>query len=323
MFWKLIRSLLFLIPPESVHTFSKFGMKWMCFFLPKPKLIENNPIGLAAGFDKNCEVLEYLPYFGFGHAEIGTITPKPQGGNEKPRLFRIPKDKNLFNRMGFNNLGAGIVSARLKKIKPTLPIGFKVGVNLGKNKDTSDSDAASDYASVAERFIDTADYFVINVSSPNTPGLRALQTKESLVPILKAVKNVIPNHLKIPIYVKLAPEIEKETLSELIFALQDAKVDGFVLTNTVQGVYRYREKQYTGGFSGQILSSLGLERLKEARILTSYPILSVGGIMSVEDAMKRLNAGASAIQIYSGWIYEGPFFAKRILSEWKKTNPLH
>ena len=134
--------------------------------------------------------------------EIGTVTLKPQIGNEKPRLFRIPKDKNLFNRMGFNNLGAKIISDRLKKIKPELPLGFKVGVNLGKNKNTSDQDAASDYASVAECFIDCADYFVINVSSPNTPGLRSLQTKESLVPILQAVQNVIPNHKKNPHFSK-------------------------------------------------------------------------------------------------------------------------
>jgi len=292
----------------------------MCFFLPKPKLVENNPIGLAAGFDKNCEVLPYLPYFGFGHAEIGTVTPKPQGGNERPRLFRIPKDKNLFNRMGFNNLGAGIISERLKKIKPILPVGFMVGVNLGKNKNTPDADAPSDYASVAECFIDCADYFVINVSSPNTPGLRSLQTKESLVPILKAVQNVIPAHLKIPIYVKLAPEIEGETLSSLLSALREAKVDGFVLTNTLGGTYIYRGKSLSGGYSGQILSSISLERLKEARAITPYPILSVGGIMTVKDAIERLEAGANAIQIYTGWIFAGPFFAKKILKRWRELN---
>lgn len=288
--------------------------------MAKPKLVENNPIGLAAGFDKNCEILPYLPYFGFGYAEIGTITPKAQGGNDRPRLFRIPKDKNLFNRMGFNNLGAEIVSQRLKKIKPTLPIGFKVGVNLGKNKSTDDANAAADYASVAERFTDTADYFVINVSSPNTPGLRALQTKESLIPILTAVQNVIRSSRRIPIYVKLAPEIEGDTLLELISALQDAKVDGFVLTNTLGGTLIHQNQTYTGGYSGQILSSLGKERLLEARVMTNLPILSVGGIMSVTDAMERLKAGANAIQLYTGWIYEGPFFAKRILARYRKTS---
>jgi dihydroorotate dehydrogenase len=316
MLWPLIRSILFLLPPETVHTMSKTGMKWMTFFMAKPKLIENNPIGLAAGFDKNCEFLPYLPYFGFGYAEIGTVTPKPQGGNERPRLFRIVKDKNLFNRMGFNNLGAGIISERLKKIKPTLPLGFKVGVNLGKNKSTPDTEAASDYAKVAYAFMDHADYFVINVSSPNTPGLRALQTKEFLVPILSAVQNALPSHKKIPIYVKLAPEIEGEALSEIFFALKEAKVDGYVLTNTVGGVSIYRGTEYTGGFSGQILSSLGPKRLIEARKLTSLPILSVGGIMNEDQAIERLRLGANAIQLYTGWIYEGPFFAKRILKRW-------
>ena len=220
--------------------------------------------------------------------------------------------------MGFNNLGAGIVSARLKKIKPTLPIGFKVGVNLGKNKTTPDADAARDYASVAECFIDCADYFVINVSSPNTPGLRALQTKESLLPILSAVQNVLPKHKKIPIFVKLAPEIGEDTLSAIIFALEEAKVDGFVLTNTLGGTYKVNGNELSGGYSGQILSTLSLKRLIEGRTHTQLPILSVGGIMTVDQAMERLKQGADAVQIYTGWIYEGPFFAKRILSEWRK-----
>jgi dihydroorotate dehydrogenase len=168
--------------------------------------------------------------------------------------------------------------------------------------------------------MDCADYFVINVSSPNTPGLRALQTKEFLVPILAAVQNALPSHKKIPIYVKLAPEIEGEALSEIISALKNAKVDGFVLTNTIAGVYIYRQTSLTGGFSGQILSIIGLKRLLEARKLTSLPILSVGGIMNVPEAIQRLTSGANAIQVYTGWIYEGPFFAKRILAEWKKIS---
>ena len=317
--WPFIRSVLFLLPPETVHSLSLTGMKWMSFFLPKPKRIEQNPVGLAAGFDKNCEFLPYLPYFGFGFAEIGTVTPKPQGGNERPRLFRIPKEKNLFNRMGFNNLGAGIVSERLKRVKPKLPLGFKVGVNLGKNKNTSTEDAALDYASVAESFKDCADYFVINVSSPNTPGLRALQTIETLIPIVKAVQNSLSSDHKIPIYVKLAPELDGESLSSLILALQDAKIDGFVLTNTLGGVFRDREKEFSGGYSGQILSSISRSRLREVRQLSSLPIQSVGGIMNVDQALERIKDGASAIQLYTGWIYEGPFFAKRILKQLKNN----
>ncbi len=313
MFWPLFRSILFLLSPETTHSLSKIGIRFLSFILPHPKKIEGNPIGLAAGFDKNCEVLQYLPALGFGHAEIGTVTPKPQGGNEKPRLFRIPKDKNIFNRMGFNNLGAGIVSERLKKVKPLLPPGFIVGVNLGKNKITSEADAPSDYAKVAKAFQGLADYFVINVSSPNTPGLRALQAPEFLLPIVNSVKNALGAEDQTPIYVKLAPELTGEGLKALVQALEVAKISGLVMTNTLGSTYMSDETPLTGGMSGQILSSISLNRLKEARALTKMPIISVGGIMNEEDALMRLRSGAQLIQIYSGWIYGGPFLIKRIL----------
>ena len=313
MLWPILRRILFLLPPETTHDLSKIGIRFLSFLLPHPREVTQNPIGLAAGFDKNGELLEYLPALGFGHAEIGTVTPKPQGGNEKPRLFRLPKEKSLFNRMGFNNLGAGIVSERLKKVRPKLPPGFKVGVNLGKNKSTSDADAASDYAKVAKSFKGLADYFVINVSSPNTPGLRALQAPEFLLPIVNAVKNELDLNDQTPIYVKLAPEMTGEALKTLIQALEKAKINGFVLTNTLGGTHISREKTFSGGFSGQILSSEALDRLKEARTYTSLPIISVGGIMNERDALNRLQAGAHSIQIYTGWVYGGPFLIKRIL----------
>ena len=313
MLWTLTRSLLFLLPPEFTHTLSKFGIRILALFLPLPKNNEYNPIGLAAGFDKNCDVLPYLPYFGFGHAEIGTVTPLPQAGNDKPRLFREPKNKVLFNRMGFNNLGCEVVAARLQKIKPKLPTSFKVGVNLGKNKATPDTEAASDYAKVAEAFKNLADYFVINVSSPNTPGLRALQTPEALLPIVDAVKSVLMNSNPVPIYVKLAPEIQGSELKILIEALEAAGIAGFVLTNTLGGTREYRKKEFTGGYSGQILSSISLERLLEVHSYATLPIISVGGIMTVEDAKLRLQSGASEIQIYTGWVFGGPFLIKRIL----------
>jgi dihydroorotate dehydrogenase len=320
--WPLIRKILFLLPPEFTHELSKIGMRWMVRLLPLQAHLKNNPIGLAAGFDKNADILPLLPYFGFGHAEIGTVTPLPQGGNERPRLFRIPKDRTLFNRMGFNNLGAGIISERLRKAKPGLPPGFKVGINLGKNKMTPDADAALDYVKAARSFLDTADYFVINVSSPNTPGLRALQTPEALVPIVQQVKSVINGSgREIPLYVKLAPEMTGEPLMKLIQALESAGVSGFILTNTLGGVYIYREKELPGGYSGQNLSSLSLERLLEAKTYTSLPIISVGGIMTVEDALKRLKAGASEIQLYTGWIYGGPFFAKKIWKAIQRSIP--
>lgn len=321
MLWSLLRTILFLIPAEAAHEISKTGMKILAAFLPMPRRIENNRVGLAAGFDKNCDVLHTLPKFGFGHAEIGTVTPKPQGGNPRPRLFRNPKEQTLFNRMGFNNLGAGIVSDRLKKVKPQLPDGFKVGVNLGKNKNTPDGEAASDYARVARAFLDTADYFVINVSSPNTPGLRALQTVEALTPIVKAVIHEIksPANLSsraIPVYVKLAPELAGEMLRELLLALTDQGINGFVLTNTQAGLYIYREDRLPGGWSGKNLTSLSFDRLTETKQTLStrsqVHLISVGGIFSEEEAVRRVRSGADEIQIYTGWIYQGPFFPKRI-----------
>jgi len=311
--WWLLRKILFLMDAEDAHSLAKWGMKAMARFLPLRTQLSSNPIGLAAGFDKNAELIEALPYFGFGHVEIGTVTPKPQGGNDRPRLFRNPKDKTLFNRMGFNNLGAGIISERVRSAKKKIPEGFKIGINLGKNKSTPDDKAASDYAAAALPFLDTADYFVINVSSPNTPGLRALQTPEVLSSIVKEVKEVIlQGHRPIPLFVKLAPEVEGEDLKSLIHALEVAGVSGLILTNTRGGDYIYRQKTLSGGWSGQILTPTARERLKEVKSLTSLPIISVGGIMSVEDALERLKLGAKEIQIYTGWIYAGPFFAKRI-----------
>ena len=312
--WPIVRKLLFLIEPETVHTLSKTAMRWMVRILPLKASLPGNPIGLAAGFDKNAELIELLPFFGFGSVEIGTVTPLPQGGNERPRLFRNPADQTLFNRMGFNNLGAGVISERVRRAKSKIPPGFRIGVNLGKNKSTSDGDAAKDYARAARPFLDTADYFVINVSSPNTLGLRDLQTPEALAAIVAEVKETLAESARIiPLYVKLAPELTGESLIPVIRALETAGVSGLILTNTLAGDYRDRGKSLSGGWSGQILTSTALSRLKEAKSLTRLPIISVGGIMTVEDALVRLSAGAESIQIYTGWIYQGPFFAKRIL----------
>jgi dihydroorotate dehydrogenase len=215
--------------------------------------------------------------------------------------------------MGFNNLGAGIISERVRSARKRIPPGFKIGVNLGKNKVTPDELAHLDYAKAAAPFTDTADYFVINVSSPNTPGLRALQTPEQLSLIVKEVKEVIQRSGRLtPLYVKLAPEITGAPLKELVLALESAGVSGLVLTNTLGGDYIYRQKSMSGGWSGQILTTTSRERLREVRSITSLPIISVGGIMTVKDAVERIELGASGIQVYTGWIYQGPFFARRI-----------
>ncbi|NDF14061.1 quinone-dependent dihydroorotate dehydrogenase [bacterium] len=317
--WPLLRRFLFLLDPEDAHTLSKWAMRLLYRFLPLPRPETENPIGLAAGFDKNAELIEYLPRFGFGSVEIGTVTPMPQGGNERPRLFRDPARLAVFNRMGFNNLGAGIISERVRRAKPRVPPWFRIGVNLGKNKKTPDEDAAVDYSKAARPFLDTADYFVINVSSPNTPGLRALQTPEALSRIVQCVRSVIAEGTRaIPLYVKLAPEIGGEPLRKIIAALEAAGTTGLILTNTLGGDHIYRGKSLSGGWSGQILTSQALERLKEARSMTRLPILSVGGIMTVQDAVSRLDAGAAGIQLYTGWIYGGPLFPLRILRTLKK-----
>jgi dihydroorotate dehydrogenase len=319
LMWTLLRSLLFLLPAELTHELAKFGMKWMSRVLFLHPIALPNPIGLAAGFDKNCEILEFLPALGFGSAEIGTVTPRAQAGNPKPRLFRDSKNKNLFNRMGFNNWGSLEIAKRLREVKPKLPANFIVGVNLGKNKDTPDENAANDYALVAKDFLDTADYFVINVSSPNTPGLRALQTPEKLTSIVEAVKvECEKSSKKIPLWVKLAPELTGETLKAIVLALQSARIDGFVLTNTVAGGFSHRGIEHTGGYSGKILTVTAFERLKEVKSYTSLPVISVGGIFDAKDVHERLKAGASAVQIYTGWVYGGPFLIRKLVRAWKK-----
>ncbi len=309
----LIRSLLFLFSPEAAHQLALITIRIIHPFLSRKWNPGQEKVGLAAGFDKNADFLPYLPRLGFGFVEIGTVTPKPQGGNPAPRLFRVPEKKAIFNRMGFNNLGAGIISKRIRKARANLPQNFQIGVNLGKNKLTPDDDAASDYAKVAESFLDCADYFVINVSSPNTPGLRALQDPRYLIPIVQAVKTKIAlSQRKIPLLVKLAPEMIPEDLKKTVDALNVEKIDGLVLTNTLSGTYIYRQKEYSGGYSGLPLSVISLEKLKEVRSLTSLPIISVGGIMNERDAVERMKAGAERIQVYTGWIYGGIFFAKRL-----------
>ncbi len=266
-------------------------------------------VGLAAGFDKNAEILTALPALGFGFAEVGTITPRPQPGNDLPRLFRDPKNSAIFNRMGFNGLGAEIVSRQLARARENLPLNFRVGVNLGKNKDTPLENAWEDYVLAAKAFEGLADYLVINVSSPNTPGLRSLQSIESLRPIVNEVVQLIGKwKVKPPLLIKVAPEIESVDLAQLIQTVEPWGVDGWILTNTLGGEMKAGEKTLAGGWSGKPLSQLSRKRLVEARKATQKAIISVGGILSAEEAEERLNLGADLIQIYTGWIFQGPSF---------------
>ncbi len=326
IFWAGLKALAFRLDAERAHHLSVALLRVIgaccppllrvlsasCFM---PKTLEKqigalrfkHPVGLAAGFDKNAELLPYLPYLGFASAEIGTVTPRPQGGNAKPRLVRDPARKALFNRMGFNNEGADAVLARLAAARKKLPADFVVGVNLGKNKDTPLEAAANDYRLLARVFCDLAHYLVINVSSPNTPGLRALQSEQHLEPIVRAVLEETKG--KLPVFLKLAPEIEGADLQGLIQAAEGWGLSGFVLTNTLGGQYAGQP----GGWSGEVLRERALRALMTARSATRLPIIAVGGIMTPADAEERMQAGATLLQIYSGWVYAGPSFPARIV----------
>jgi dihydroorotate dehydrogenase len=262
-------------------------------------------VGLAAGFDKNGRLLRALPHLGFGFAEIGSVTPLPQSGNTRPRLARNPAEQAIWNAMGFNNDGVEAVARRLEHARHSgwIPVDFPVGVNLGKNKDTSNEEAFRDYLAGASRFLGLADYLVVNVSSPNTAGLRALQQPSELIKILEPVLSVRASKApRTPVLLKLAPEIAGEALAELIHAL-DPLLDGWIFTNTLQAS--------PGGISGGPLALLSRERTFQAIALTRKPIVSCGGILTPDEARVRVNGGARLVQTYSGYVYGGPEFPVR------------
>jgi dihydroorotate dehydrogenase len=340
--WRLAKWVLFRFDPEAVHRVSialmKLGRRGGAIPLriasgaskPAPEdpgaarvlgTRFSSRLGLAAGFDKDAELLESLPYLGFGFAEIGTVTPRPQPGNDRPRLFRQPARSAIFNRMGFNGLGAEIVSRNLAEARPKLPEGFRVGVNLGKNKDTPAEEASSDYVRACRAFEGLSDYLVINVSSPNTPGLRALQTVEALQPIVEGVVSVVEGWKKrVPVLLKLAPELfsatQRVSLDGFFPRLESWGVSGWVLTNTLAGEIELSDgRKLPGGWSGGPVASPATDALAFARPLTKLPIISVGGILSGTDARARLALGADLLQVYTGWIYGGPSFPARISRE--------
>jgi len=331
--WKCLRFVFFRIDAETAHRFTLSLIRASLRLRNVPlrlmlgsTVVKARPhtilgmtfqtrVGLAAGFDKDAEILAALPGLGFGFAEIGTVTPRPQPGNDRPRLFRDPSRDSLFNRMGFNGLGATIVSDRLAHVKPTLPPDFRVGVNIGKNKDTPLESASDDYLKAIKPFRDLADYVVINVSSPNTPGLRSLQSEQALQPIIQKVGEEIARWtIKVPLLLKIAPEMTGEALSGIVRASEGWGIEGWVLTNTLAGQIETSSGTLTGGWSGGALTEKARLSLQEVRGLTTLPIISVGGITSVEEARLRLQMGANLVQIYSGWIFRGPKFPK-VLSE--------
>ena len=355
--YKLLRSFLFLFDPEWVHYFSMNSLKLICklpfgksiikkIFAQKKNIqysIFNiqfpNKVGLGAGFDKNAKYLNELEALGFGFVEIGTVTPKPQAGNDKPRLFRLPKDKGLINRMGFNNDGVEVVAERLKKWKletgklkmhneqdtnfqlSTFNSKLIIGGNIGKNKTTPNEDAWKDYEICFTALHPYVDYFVVNVSSPNTPGLRELQEKDSLKKILE---NLQTQNLKFeiqrPILLKIAPDLTTEQLDDVIDLALEINLDGLVATNTTISRENLRSTNSTvlkigaGGLSGLPLKQKSNDIIKYISQKTNgkIPIVASGGIFTALDAKERLHSGAALIQVWTGFIYEGPSIVKKI-----------
>ncbi len=270
-----------------------------------------NPVGLAAGFDKNAKYIDVMEVLGFGYLEIGTVTPKAQSGNDLPRLFRLKKDKAIINRMGFNNDGADIIVDRLKKLKDRKII---IGGNIGKNKVTPNEEAVNDYVICFEKLFDVVDYFVVNVSSPNTPGLRALQDKDSLLTILSTLQKL--NHQKSapkPILLKIAPDLEPEQVKEIVEIVTETKIAGIIATNTtIAREPLTTDKEFVTALGAGGLSGLPLTN-KSSQIIQfilqygpEIKVIGVGGIMNADDAIEKLNLGCPLIQIYSGFIYAGP-----------------
>lgn len=276
-----------------------------------------NPVGLAAGFDKNAEYIEDMANFGFGFIEIGTVTPKPQAGNDKPRMFRLVNDEALINRMGFNNQGADVAAGRLKYLKNTQ--GVIIGGNIGKNKITPNEDAVNDYIYCFHVLYDYVDYFVVNVSSPNTPGLRDLQEKGPLMHILNTLQD-LNNQKPIakPILLKIAPDLTDSQLDDIVEIVTETKIAGLIATNTTISREGLKSDpnlvKEVGGVSGKPLTKRSTEVIKyiNEKANGAFPIIGVGGIHSAEDAIEKLNAGAALVQVYTGFIYEGPTLISNI-----------
>lgn len=336
--YRFIKPVFFQFDPEKVHYFVTRRLNWFNEHFPFGKTILrssfgvnikglerevfgikfSNPVGLAAGFDKNGEYIEALSNLGFGFIEVGTVTPLPQPGNDKPRMFRLTDDKAIINRMGFNNKGVDTLAERLRLLKAK-DSKIVIGGNIGKNKNTPNEEAVNDYIKCFDRLFDVVDYFVVNVSSPNTPGLRSLQEKGPLKDILNTLQsrnNV--NGVSRPILLKIAPDLSNEQLDDIVEIVQETKIAGVIATNTTvdrNGLYSADSVvKEMGGLSGKPLSKRSTEviRYLSDKSGRSFPIIGVGGIHTPEDAKEKLDAGASLIQVYTGFIYEGPAIVKKI-----------
>ena len=331
MYKSVIRPLLFHFDPEKIHHFTfsilKFSAKipgfssWMrSMYVVEDKRLERevfglkfkNPIGLAAGFDKDAKLYQELSHLGFGFIEIGTLTPLPQPGNPQKRLFRLKKDQAIINRMGFNNEGVKKAAKRLRKNKNVL-----IGGNIGKNKMTPNEEAIRDYEICFDELYEVVDYFVVNVSSPNTPNLRELQDKKPLTELLQSLQTKNNSKPKAkPILLKIAPDLTNNQLMDIIDIVKTTKIAGIIATNTTisrENLESENQKE-AGGLSGKPLRERSTEVIQflSEKSEKAFPIIGVGGIHSPKDALEKLNAGASLIQLYTGFIYEGPTLLKNI-----------
>ena len=322
---KVLRPLLFSLDPEAVHRLAmdalRFSGRALRPFAPAhdPRLARTvfgvtfpNPVGLAAGFDKDAVALPAWEALGFGFIEAGTITARAQPGNPKPRIFRVPEYTALINRLGFNNDGADAVAARLQRLKdssawPRIP----VGINIGKSKVTPVEEATADYLLSFQRLQNFGDYFVLNVSSPNTPGLRALQDRAPLDQLLSHIQS--RNTTAKPVLVKIAPDLEWTAIEEILALAQEHAVAGLIATNTTidQGALPAQLRRQ-GGLSGAPLRERSTEIVRFIAERSAIPIIAVGGIMSADDALEKFDAGASLVQLYTGFVYEGPRLIRQI-----------
>jgi dihydroorotate dehydrogenase len=330
--YSLVKPLLFAEDPEVVHDRVIAGLSWIA---RQPALLEvvramcgvrdarlertvfglrfPNPVGLAAGLDKNALALPIWEALGFGFVEIGSVTAQAQAGNDKPRMFRLPDDEALINRMGFNNHGAAAVAARLESWRGAKR-GVPLGINLGKSKVTPLEDAPADYLESLTRLWDHGDYFVVNVSSPNTPGLRQLQDKDRLEELLAAVTGFARRQDRVkPIVLKIAPDLTWAQVDEILELLQRFDLSGVIATNTTVARDGLKTRiQEAGGLSGAPLRMRSLELLRYLKAHSSLPVVSVGGVFHAIDVEQRLEAGAALVQVYTGFIYEGPMMMRGI-----------
>lgn len=336
MYKSILKPILFLLDPEKAHHFTNWSFSLFLKFpilshlfkaslkFEKPELEKEflgikfkNPVGLAAGFDKDGKHFRNMAHLGFGFIEIGTVTPKPQDGNPKQRLFRLPKDEGLINRMGFNNEGVDALVERLKKLGK---LDFVIGGNIGKNKVTPNENAIDDYEICFNKLYDYVDYFVVNVSSPNTPNLRSLQEKEPLSRLLRRMIELRSQKaVSKPVLLKIAPDLTDGQLDDILEIVENENVDGIIATNTTISREGLKTSEATikaignGGLSGKPIFERSLTVLKYLRSKNQQlPIIAVGGISTPEKAQQMMDAGADLIQVYSGLVYQGPTFIKRI-----------